>query len=206
MRLGFRSRKLICLADLLPLIGFVFFGLFSPGPNVILLTASGARFGFRPTIPHVLGVALGVGIIAGVTGLGLGALLNAFPSLTLVLKGVACLWILWMAYNLWNADPAKRNEAAGRPFTFIEAVLFQWVNPKIWAVALSATAYVTALSPISQASHLAVTFSSINLGVCLFWTWAGTLLSLLLTNPPAWRFFMRIMAVALAGFSLAVFL
>lgn len=194
------------MAELLPLIGFVFFGLFSPGPNVILLTTSGARFGFRATVPHIFGVALGVGIIAGVTGLGLGALLLAFPSLTLALKGIASLWILWMAYNLWRADTAKQKSKKDRPFTFLEAILFQWINPKIWAVALSATAYVTTLTPVAQASHLAITFSGINLGVCLFWTWAGTLLSFLLSNPAAWRGFMRIMAVALAGFSMAVFL
>jgi threonine/homoserine/homoserine lactone efflux protein len=78
------------LADLIPLFGFVFFGLFSPGPNVILLTTSGARFGFRPTLPHILGVALGVGIIAGVVGFGLGTILAAFPSLTMALKIIAC--------------------------------------------------------------------------------------------------------------------
>ncbi len=194
------------MIELIPLFGFVFFGLFSPGPNVILLTASGARFGFRPTVPHILGVALGVGIIAGVTGFGLGALLLRFPALTLILKVVACGWILWMAYNLWFSDPSKRKASADRPFTFMQAVLFQWVNPKIWAVALSATAYVTTLPPLAQASHLALTFSTINLGVCLFWTWAGSLLSILLSNPIAWRIFMRIMAVSLAGFSLAVFL
>jgi threonine/homoserine/homoserine lactone efflux protein len=64
------------LTDFLPLIGFVFFGLFSPGPNVILITASGARFGFQRTVPHILGVALGVGVIAAVTGIGIGALIT----------------------------------------------------------------------------------------------------------------------------------
>ena len=193
------------MTEYLALIGFVFFGLFSPGPNVILITTSGARFGFRRTIPHILGVALGVGVIAFVTGIGIGTLLAALPVLTLVLKAVACLWILWMAYNLWNADPARRRER-DRPFTFVEAVLFQWVNPKVWAVALSATAYVAAYAPLAQGSTLAVTFSTINLGVCTFWAFAGTLLSYLLTNAFAWRVFMRIMAVCLAGFSVLLFL
>ncbi|SFS19711.1 LysE family translocator [Yoonia litorea] len=193
------------MADYLPLIGFVFFGLFSPGPNVILITASGARFGFKLTVPHIFGVALGVGVIAFVTGIGIGALLTALPALTLVLKIIASLWILWMAYNLWNADPTKKT-SRDRPFTFIEAVLFQWVNPKVWAVALSATAYVAMLTPLDQATALALTFSGINLGVCTFWATAGSLLSYLLTNPTAWRVFMRTMAVALAGFSLLLFL
>lgn len=193
------------MTEFLPLIGFVFFGLFSPGPNVILITASGARFGFRRTIPHIAGVVLGVGVIAAVTGIGIGALLTAQPALGLVLRIIASLWIFWMAFNLWRADPT-RTTATDRPFTFVEAVLFQWVNPKVWAVALSATAYVTSLSPVQQAITLGLTFSTINLGVCLFWGLAGSVLSFLLTNPIAWRIFMRAMALALAGFSALLFL
>lgn len=193
------------MTEFLPLIGFVFFGLFSPGPNVILLTASGARFGFMRTVPHVLGVAIGVGITSGITGLGIGALLKAQPALTLALKIGASLWILWMAYNLWRADPATSKDQ-DRPFTFVEAVLFQWINPKVWAVALSASAYVALRDPLEQAAILAMTFSTLNLGVCLFWTTAGALLSFLLTNPAAWRIFMRVMALALCAFSVLVFL
>ena len=187
------------------LFGFVFFGLFSPGPNVILLTASGGRFGFRATIPHILGVALGVGVIAGVTGLGIGALLAAQPTLAFILKIIASLWILWMAWGLWHAKPIKRG-STDKPFTFWQAVLFQWVNPKIWAVALSATAYVATLPATTQATHLALAFTSINLCVCLFWTLAGTLLGKLLSTPRAWTIFMRIMAIALVLFSGMVFL
>lgn len=194
------------MTEFLPLWGFVFAGLFSPGPNVILLTASGARFGFRPTLPHILGVAFGVGITSAITGFGLGALLQNYPSLRLVLQIGASLWILWMAYKLWLANPVQKNDSADRPFTFIEAVLFQWVNPKVWAVALSAMVYVPSGSPINQAVTLGLTFSGINLGVCLFWTYAGTLLSYLLTNAVAWRLFLRIMAVALVCFSVLVFI
>ena len=193
------------MAEFLPLIGFVFFGLFSPGPNVILITASGARFGFQRTMPHIVGVALGVGVIAAVTGIGIRTLITAQPALRLVLTIVASLWILWMAYNLWRADPAKQTEA-DKPFTFVEAVLFQWVNPKVWAVALSATAYVATLAPVQQALSMAATFSTINLGVCTFWAIAGSLLSYLLTNATAWRIFMRVMALALVGFSVLLFL
>jgi threonine/homoserine/homoserine lactone efflux protein len=193
------------LTEFLPLIGFVFLGLFSPGPNVILLTASGARFGFQRTVPHVLGVAFGVGITSAITGYGVGALLQQRPGLLLALKAGACLWILWMAYQLWRANPTK-SETSDRPFTFIKAVLFQWINPKVWAVALSAMAYVPVMSPAGQAGTLAATFSSINLGVCLFWSAAGALLAYLLTNPRAWRIFMRIMALALGVFSVLVFL
>ncbi|WP_342077467.1 LysE family translocator [Yoonia sp. SS1-5] len=193
------------MAEFLPLLGFIFVGLFSPGPNVILLATSGARFGYRASLPHIFGVAIGVGVTAGLTGFGVGALLNAVPTLTFVLKCGAALWIGWMAYRLWTADPVAAD-AQGRPFTFLEAVLFQWINPKVWAVALSAMAYLPDMSLGSQAMTLAVAFSVINLGVCNFWTYAGALLSYLLGNAAAWRLFMRIMAIALAGFSVLVFL
>lgn len=193
------------LAD--PLYAFVFAGLFSPGPNVILLTASGARFGFRPTVPHILGVAVGVGITSGLTALGLGALLLAQPGLELALKIAAASWILWMAWKLFNAQRGPRAETRGRPFTFVEAVLFQWVNPKVWAVALAATSgYSIGLPPMQDALRLASAFSGINLFVCLFWTFAGSLLAYLLANPVAWRLFMRVMAMLLAATALMVFL
>ena len=96
-----------------PLYLFVFAGLFSPGPNVILLSASGARFGFRATFPHILGVALGVGITAGLTGLGIAALLIASPNLTLILKFAAAVWFLWMSVNLFRAArPSAKKKAA----------------------------------------------------------------------------------------------
>jgi len=190
-----------------PLYLFVLAGLFSPGPNVILLTASGARFGFKATVPHILGVAAGVGITAGITGFGVGAVLESQPTLQLVLKIVAAGWILYMAFALWNSTKAGSVEAGERPFTFVQAVLFQWVNPKVWAVALAASSgYASGLSPLSEAIRLGTAFSGINLGVCTFWTFAGSVLAYLLGSPTAWRFFMRTMAVILGSFAILIFL
>lgn len=189
-----------------PLYLFVFAGLFSPGPNVILLTASGARFGFMATLPHVLGVALGVGVIAGVTGLGVGALLQQQPQIKTVLQIVAAAWILWMAAKLWQAPLAKTTSDQDRPFRFFQAVLFQWINPKIWAVAIAASsAYSAGLGPWGEAMRLAVAFSGVNLFVCLFWSFAGSLLVMLLRAPAAWRVFMRGMAVALGISAVLIF-
>jgi len=190
-----------------PLYIYVFLGLFSPGPNVILLTASGARFGIKPTLPHIFGVAVGVGVTAGLTGFGVGALLKAQPSVEFALKVLAAAWILYMAYSLWRSTGSSVKSQKNRPFTFIEAVLFQWVNPKVWAVALSASsAYAAGWSPIWEAARLGSAFSGINLAVCTFWTSAGFLLSYLLTNPKAWQVFMRIMAVMLGSFAVLIFL
>lgn len=189
-----------------PLYIFVFAGLFSPGPNVILLTASGARFGFQRTLPHVLGVAIGVGVIAGLTGFGIGTLLAAVPALKVSLQIIAASWILYMAWRLWVAQASRSPEANERPFTFIEAVLFQWVNAKIWAVALAATSYTEGVSAADSAVLLATAFSGINFCVCLFWSFAGSLLTYLLKTPAAFRVFMRAMAALLAFSAVLVFL
>lgn len=190
-----------------PLYAFVFLGLFSPGPNVILLTASGARFGFRATLPHLLGVVVGVGVTAGLTGYGIGAVLAALPRLELLLRFAAAGWILYMAWRLWWAVPGATGRSGARAMTFVEAVLFQWVNPKVWAVALAAvSAYPGGLSPLGEAVRLGSAFSGINFGVCLFWTSAGAMLAYLLNSPGAWRIFNRTMATALAAFALLLFL
>ncbi len=196
------------ISKLDPLYIFVFIGLFSPGPNVILLTASGARFGFRPTLPHVGGVAFGVGITAGLTGLGIGAVIEARPGLELALKLIAAAWIGWMAVQLWRSSATgKATAEKDRPFTFLEAVLFQWVNPKVWAVALAAASgYGAGLGPWGEAQRLAIAFSGLNLFVCLFWSFAGALLALLLTTPRAWRLFARVMSAGLAASAVMVFL
>ncbi|MGB0439003.1 MAG: LysE family translocator [Paracoccaceae bacterium] len=188
-----------------PLYGFVFLGLFSPGPNVVLLTASGARFGFRASLPHLLGVVVGVGVTSGLTGLGIGVALAQMPALELVLKIASAAWILYMAYMLWTSTAGVRD-AGDRPMAFHEAVLFQWVNPKVWAVALAAaSAYPSGGSPWFEALRLGTAFSGINFGVCLFWTSTGALLTYLLSTPRAWRLFTRMMATALGLFSVMVF-
>ena len=109
-----------------------------------------------------------------------------------------------MAWGLWNAKPRDVADAE-TPMSFVEAILFQWVNPKIWTVALvGISAYAGGLTPLGEALRLASAFSGINFFVCLFWTAAGTLLTFLQTAPWAWRIFMRVMALALAVFSIMV--
>lgn len=190
-----------------PLYLFVFAGLFSPGPNVIMLTASGARFGFRRTLPHLAGVVVGVGLTAGLTGLGIGALLAARPLLLFGLECAAAVWILWMAWKLWQSARVPRAEQRDRPMTFVQGALFQWVNPKVWAVALAAAAgYGAGLGPVGEALRLALAFSGLNLVVCLFWSAAGAALALLLARPAAWAAFTKVMAALLALSAALVFL
>jgi len=181
------------------LLAFVFIGMFTPGPNVIMLTTSGVRFGFRASLPHLAGVVLGVGVTAAVTGLGIGALVLASPVLNTVLRLAAAGFIVHMALGYWRAAGRPSAAAATRPMTLLGAAAFQWINPKVWAVAFAAAAgYGADLSPAGEALRLGLVFATTNLFVCLFWLGAGTLLTALLSAPRAWRLFLRAMAVLLA--------
>lgn len=191
------------------LYGFVFLGMFTPGPNVIMLTASGLRFGVVRSLPHLGGVVLGVGITAFVTAAGVGAAVMAQPGLRLALQLGAAAFILWMARGYWRAGDTPRAAAGAgeRPLSFLGAALFQWINPKVWAVAFSASAgYGAALSPVWEGARMGLAFSSVNLGVCLFWVFAGAMLRKLLSSAPAWRVFMRAMALLLVAAVPMIFL
>lgn len=183
----------------LPLLLFVFAGLFSPGPNVVMLTASGARFGFRATVPHLLGVPVGTGVLAAANALGLGAVLLAMPALKLTFQVIAAVWILWLAWRIAQAGRAGRTADRGRPMRFLEAVGFQAVNPKIWAVTFAAVAgFGIGLPPPQEALRQFTFFAGVNLAVCLFWTSAGHVLAPLLARARVWRAFMMGMAALLA--------
>ncbi|MFN4102626.1 MAG: LysE family transporter, partial [Pararhodobacter sp.] len=160
------------------------------------------------TLPHLMGVVVGVGITAGVTALGVGAAVQASSLLNLLLRLAAAGFILWMAWGLWTAAGRPRAAAAAdeKPLSFKGAVLFQWINPKVWAIAFAASAgYGAGEAALFEAARLATAFSSINFGVCLFWTAAGSLLTTLLSAPRAWKVFLRFMAVLLGLTVLMIF-
>lgn len=186
---------------------FVFVGLATPGPNVIMLLSSGVRFGFARTLPHVIGVALGVGIIAGFAGLGVAAVLLSIPALALAFKVLAAVWILFLAYRLLHSAKAPKDQSGAKPFTLFQAIIFQWVNPKIWAVALAAGAgYGGGMSIEMEAVRLALTFSALNLFVCLFYAATGNWLRPLLLAPHVWRSFLMLMAGLMALSAALIFL
>lgn len=190
-----------------PLITFLIAGLISPGPNVIMLTSSGARFGVRATWPHLLGVVIGTGVIGGVCGLGIGALIVSQPQLRFVLQCVSFVWILWMAYRLLFPKSNTQTQDMEQPWTFVQGAVFQWVNPKIWAVALAASSgYSIGLGPMAEAMRVAMGFVCINFFVCVFWTYSGALLSALLNNETRWFYFRAVMAGLLALSAILVFL
>jgi threonine/homoserine/homoserine lactone efflux protein len=111
--------------ELVALVAFAFVGTVSPGPNNTVLWASGLRFGFRRTIPHVVGTALGIGAIVIGVAVGIGALLEAVPAAELMLKVVGSLYLLYLAYLVLGSGGIGRTEVSS-PLSVWQAIVFQW--------------------------------------------------------------------------------
>ena len=191
---------------LLALLAFAFVTSITPGPNNIMLMTSGANFGFRRTIPHMAGVALGFVFLASAVGLGLAGLFDAWPASYAVLKAVSVGYLLWLAWKIANATPPEGRAATGRPMTFLQAAAFQWVNPKAWAMALTAvTAYAPGHGPAAVLT-VAVVFGAVNLPSVGTWGGAGQAMRPPLDTPGPLRAFNWMMAVLLVASALPVVL
>ncbi|WOI13434.1 LysE family translocator [Sulfitobacter sp. LC.270.F.C4] len=186
-------------AILTALLGFAFVATVTPGPNNLMLMASGANFGFRRTLPHMLGIVGGVSVMALLVGAGLMALFDAVPALNLVLKVVSVGYLLWLAFKIATAAPVEERDAAGRPMTFLQAATFQWVNPKAWAMCLSAiTLYAPDRSLLSVAI-VAGAFALVCFPAILVWAWLGTVVRQWLSNTTRLRVFNITMAALLVA-------
>jgi threonine/homoserine/homoserine lactone efflux protein len=170
----------------------------TPGPNNLMLLASGVNFGFRQTIPHMLGISLGFTAMVALVGFGLGAVLTLFPIVFNVLRVLALVYMVWLSWKLASSGSLGSGDAKARPMTFIEAALFQWINPKAWAMALTATTLYT----VPDMYYLSVilvagTFGVINLPSVSCWAGFGVALRGFLSVPARLRIFSVGMAVLL---------
>ena len=184
---------------LLALVTFAFASSITPGPNNMMLLASGANFGFRRTVPHMLGISLGHALMVFLVGIGLAQLFVTYPVLKQIMLVAAAVYMLWLAWKIARAAPVQPGEAAGKPLTFLQAAAFQWVNPKAWGMALTA---VTAYAPgttIFAMALVAITFASVNLPSVSAWTVLGQQIRRFLTSPKRLRAFNWTMAALLVG-------
>jgi threonine/homoserine/homoserine lactone efflux protein len=180
----------------------------SPGPNNTMLTASGANFGLRRTVPHMLGISIGFPAMLLAVALGAGELLRAHPLALAVLRWAGAAYLLWLAWRIATARPATPKdggepaEIAGRPFSFLQAVLFQWVNPKAWVIGLAAVlTQTTAIgaAQIAEAVLLALLFLAVTLVTSVFWILIGVGAAHVLRTPRALRGFNIAMAALLVA-------
>jgi threonine/homoserine/homoserine lactone efflux protein len=179
------------------LLGFALVATVTPGPNNLMLMASGANFGFRRSIPHMMGITCGVSIMTLLVGCGLMALFDAVPALGDVLMVASIAYLLWLAFKIATAVPIKNRETGAHPMTFLQAASFQWVNPKAWAMCLSAiTIYAPERSLISVAL-VAGTFAAVSFPSISVWTWLGTFIRQWLSSTKRLRVFNVTMATLL---------
>lgn len=182
---------------LLALCAFAFATSVTPGPNNLMLMASGVNFGFRRTIPHMLGVALGFVAMASVVGLGLAGLFQTDPRAVLVLQLASVAYMLWLAWKIAHAAPPRPGAAGGRPFSFLQAAAFQWVNPKAWAMALTATSVYAPDRSVAAVLLVATVFGAVNLPSVGLWAAVGQAMAGWIARPERLRLFNRSMAVLL---------
>jgi threonine/homoserine/homoserine lactone efflux protein len=179
------------------LLLFAFATSVTPGPNNLMLMASGANYGFRRTVPHMLGISLGHLFMVVVLGLGLAQVFTAWPVAHTVLKVLSVAYMLYLAWRIATAAPPGEARATGRPFTFLEAAAFQWVNPKAWAMALTAVSVYAPGQTVSAVFVVAAAFAAVNLPSVSVWTALGTQLRRWLTTAARLRRFNFAMAALL---------
>ena len=184
--------------DILPALAlFAFVSSATPGPNNLMVMASGANFGFRRTLPHMLGISIGFMIMLLLTGAGLAGLFDRYPVTHLILKVLSICYMVFLAWKIATSAPMREGAGAGRPMTFLQAAAFQWVNPKAWAMALTAITVYVADHGTAMLVIAAVLFAGINLPSITLWTVLGQQMKRFLTDPLRLRAFNCTMAILL---------
>jgi len=184
----------------LALVLFSFVSSVTPGPNNIMLLASGVNFGFVKTIPHMFGIALGFGVLLLAVGFGLREVFLQFPVMELVLKVIGGSYLIYLAWKIASSGSVETGEASARPMTLMAAALFQWVNPKAWVMAIYAmTAYTGQPDFITSVFIVTLAFVVINFPSVSIWCGFGVALREWLAEPSRLRIFNIIMAVLLVA-------
>lgn len=158
---------------LMALVAFAFVTSVTPGPNNVMLMASGANFGLRRTLPHMLGVALGFGAMVALLGLGVDRLIAGSPRLAEAMKWISMGYMLWLAWKIAHAGAPGEGRVKPQPMSFWQAAAFQWVNPKAWAMALGAVAAYVPEPSVTGYALVAGVFALVNLPSVSVWAGAG---------------------------------
>ena len=177
---------------LIGLVGFALVSAFSPGPNNLMLLSSGMNFGWRKSVPHILGIAIGFPVMIFGVGMGITQIFEAYPVSLVVMKVLSAAYLIYLAYKIASTRPAGVDMEVKntRPLTFVQAAAFQWVNPKAWAMALTAiSAYTIANNMLLSVFIVIFVFLAVGMMSANTWTIIGLKLRMFLSNPVAFRAF-----------------
>ena len=180
------------------LVSYYFVMFATPGPNNAMLTASGIKFGFKKTLPHLIGIPFGHVIQITLVCFGLGAIFQKYPSIQIYLKWICFFYLLFLGWKIIGSF-SHNDKQSGRPLKLYEAALFQFINPKAWVVALTAA---TAFFPREESFFLATTFVAVTApfvcfpSICL-WAIFGASIKAIIKNSKAKKFIEYLLAVLL---------
>ncbi len=193
---------------ILPIAVFAMAMTGTPGPNNMMLTASGANFGYLRSIPHMFGIALGCVVMLLLIAAGLGIIFERFPMVQSVLKWVVSTYLLYLAWKIGTApapaldgSPSQAHIVEGKPMTLISAAAFQFVNPKAWAMTMTAIGSFTLTGDDYWLSTLMIvlTFFFVSLPCISVWAGFGTMVGKLMKTPGQWRILNTCMGLATAS-------
>jgi len=190
--------KIVTLDIIMALMLFAFASSISPGPNNLMLMSSGANFGFRKTLPHMFGVGFGFTLMVALVGIGIMQVFDLFPASYLILKWCSVIYLVYLSYKVaTSAAPENKDTNTAKPFSFIQAVLFQWVNPKAWTMALTAIGIYAPERDITSVMIVALVFGAVNLPSISVWVVLGLKIQKMLSSVKRLRIFNAVMATLL---------
>ena len=178
-------------AFLIPAALFMVSMTITPGPNNVMLTASGANYGFMRTLPHLFGILAGCFVLFASIALGLGVVFERYPAVQSVLKVVGSAYLLYLAWKIATAPPPQFRTEGARPLSFWQAAVFQFANPKAWVmgIALMAGFLPESGNPWLNALVLAGVAELVGLPCIALWAGFGTAIGRVLKSATSWRWF-----------------
>ncbi|SCB46578.1 Threonine/homoserine/homoserine lactone efflux protein [Rhizobium lusitanum] len=191
---------------LAPFLVFAFLMTLAPGPNNAMALASGVRVGLTRSFPLIGGIAAGVAVQMLAIGFGLGKLFEAYPVTHEILRIGGSLYLIWLAWKIARSGPIV-EDAESSPIGFLGAAAFQWINPKAWAITVSAAAtYIPSSDYLLNISIAAALLAFVAIPSVAVWAAAGRLLRNVLTRPTYARVFNLSVALLLVGSTVPILL
>lgn len=177
---------------------FAFVSSITPGPNNLMLMNSGANYGFKRTLPHALGVGIGFTVMVALVGLGIMQLFDIFPISYQILKVLSIVYLLYLAGKIAMSNSSiETDNSNAKPFTFMQAAMFQWVNPKAWTMALTAISVYAPTKSLGAVLFVSLVFGLVNFPCISGWVVLGQKMQAFLTNKKRLRVFNGSMAALL---------